>query len=344
MDLAPSLDHSKDLTLQHFAKVAGVGTSRAVFPRDPGIRGHEKGDLGMTRNLIKGAAAVGMAVTLASPLLAQHRGGGSGAGSLPRIDTSKAVTVQGQVVSFLAGYGQGTPELIVRESNGTESTFVLGPFYYLLAQGFTAQAGDLAEINGWACSTCEHAVAVAQVKNLTRGLTLVLRNADGTPVWIGSQGSGARRHLGAGATGVANGSGPSATGCQGAGNGPGMGRNGQGRRHLCDGDGPDLNQAATYAGAVKSFTGGAGEGFPTLVLKTSAGEVSIVLSPYRALLQAGYTPAAGAEVEVKAAPVSVDGVEHWVALVITDVKSGLQIILRDPETGFPIAMGRGFRH
>ena len=91
-----------------------------------------------------------------------------------------------------------------------------------------------------------------------------------------------------------------------------------GGRHLCDGDGPDLTKVATYTGVVKSFTGGAGEGFPTLVLTTSAGEVSIVLSPYRALLQAGYTPVAGAQVEVKAAPVSVDGVEHWVALSVTD--------------------------
>ncbi|MCU0293044.1 MAG: hypothetical protein MUF10_13800 [Thermoanaerobaculaceae bacterium] len=297
----------------------------------------------MTRNLIKGAAAVGMALMVASSVLAQHRGGGPGAGTLPRIDTSKAVTVQGEVVSFLAGYGQGMPELIVRESNGTESTFVLGPFHYLQAQGFTAQAGDRAEINGWACSTCEHAVAVAQVKNLTRNLTLVLRNADGTPVWIGAKGSGARRHLGAGTTGVGSGMAPGATGGQGVGNGPGTGMMRHGGRHLCDGNGPDLTEVATYTGMVKSFTGGSGEGYPTLVLTTSAGEVSIVLSPYRALLQAGYTPVAGAQIELKAAPVTVDGVEHWVALTVTDVASGLQIVLRDPETGLPIAMGRGLR-
>lgn len=297
----------------------------------------------MTRNLIKGAAALGMALMLASSVLAQHRGGGPGAGSLPRIDTSTAVTVQGVVVSFLAGYGQGMPELIVREPSGTESTFVLGPFHYLQAQGFTAQAGDQAEVNGWACSTCEHAVAVAQVKNLTRDLTLVLRNADGTPVWIGGKGSGARRHLGAGTTGAGNGSATGATGGQGVGKGPGGGTMRQGGRHLCDGGGPDLAEAATFTGVVKSFTGGAGVGFPTLVLTTSAGEVSIVLSPYRALLQAGYTPTAGAQVEVKTAPVTADGVEHWVALTVTDVASGLQIVLRDPETGLPIAMGRGFR-
>jgi hypothetical protein len=295
----------------------------------------------MTRNLIKGAAAVGMAITLASSLLAQQRGGGPGTGSLPRIDTSKTITVQGEVVSFLAGYGQGMPELIVRESNGTESSFVLGPFRYLQAQSFTAQAGDRAEISGWACSTCEHAVAVAQVKNLTRNLTLLLRNADGTPVWIGAQGTGVRRHMGAGATGAGNGMGPGSMAGQGVGKGPGTGMMRHGGRHLCDGNGPDLTKVATYTGAVKSFTGGAGEGFPTLVLTTSAGEVSIVLSPYRALLQAGYTPVAGAQVEVKAAPVSVDGVEHWVALVLTDSASGLQVVLHDPETGLPLAMGHG---
>lgn len=150
-----------------------------------------------------------------------------------------------------------------------------------------------------------------------------------------------RRHLGAGTTGAGNGMGPGSMGGQGVGTGPGTGMMRHGGRHLCDGGGPDLTKVATYTGAVRSFTGGAGEGFPTLVLTTSAGDVSIVLSPYRALLQAGYTPAVGAEVEVKAAPVSVDGVEHWVALVLTDSASGLQVVLRDPETGLPLAMGHG---
>jgi hypothetical protein len=298
----------------------------------------------MTRELIKSAVVAGVALTLAGTVFAQQRGGGPGTGSLPRIDTSKTITVQGEVVSFLAGYGQGMPELIVRESNGTESSFVLGPFHYLQAQGFTAQTGDRAEINGWACSTCEHAVAVAQVKNLTRNLTLLLRNADGTPVWIGAQGAGMRRHLGLSTAGAGNGMSPGSMGGQGLGTGPGTGMMRHGGRHLCDGHGPDLTKVATYTGAVKSFAGGAGEGFPTLVLTTSAGEVSVVLSPYRALLQAGYTPAAGAEVEVKAAPVSVDGVEHWVALVLTDSASGLQVVLRDPETGLPLAMGHGCWH
>ena len=186
-------------------------------------------------------------------------------------------------------------------------------------------------------------MAVTQVKNVTRDRTLVLRNLDGTPVWIGAKGSGVRRHLGAGTTGAGNGTATGATGGQGVGKGPGGGTMRQGGRHLCDGGGPDLAEAATYSGVVKSFAGGAGAGYPTLILTISGGDMSILLSPYRALLQAGYIPTAGAQVEVKAAPVTVDGVEHWVALTVTDVASGLQIVLRDPETGLPIAMGRGFR-
>lgn len=293
---------------------------------------------------MKSLVVIGAALVLAASVGAQQRRGATGTGTVPRIDTGAAVTMSGEVVVFLAGYGEGMPELVIRESSGTESTFVLGPFYYLQAQGFTAQPGDLAEVQGWACATCEHGVAVAQVKNLTRSLTLVLRNADGTPAWIGTQNVGVRRRLGAGTSGTGTVAGAQATGSQDTGNGPAAGMRRHGGQGVCSGGGPDLLRAATYAGTVKSFVGGAGEGFPTLVLTSSAGEVTIVLSPYRALLQAGYTLAIGAEVTVKAAPVTVDGVDHWVALTLTDLATGLQVVLRNPETGLPLVAGRGHNH
>jgi hypothetical protein len=260
------------------------------------------------------------------------RGGGSG----PRVDTSKTVTVQGDVVSFQAGLGQGMPELVVREANGNETSFVLGPFRYLESQGFVAQAGDRVEINGYVCPSCESGVAVAQVKNLTRGLTVVLRNADGTPVWIAFAGQNPRRHIGAGTvTGQGTGS------AQGMGPGHGTGATPHHGRQLCGGDGPDLSRTKSLTGSVVSFTGGPGEGLPTLVLAAAQGDVSIVLSPYRALGYAGYTPAVGAQVEVKAAPVTLGGQEHWVALTIKDLASGLEIVFRDAETGLPVIIGRG---
>ncbi|HPC83553.1 MAG TPA: hypothetical protein P5234_09345 [Thermoanaerobaculaceae bacterium] len=288
---------------------------------------------------MKSLVMMGIALVLAVSVGAQQRRGGPGAG--PKIDTSTAFTVQGEVVAFVAGYGEGMPALVVRDSNGTQSTFVLGPFHYLQAQGFTAQPGDLAEVQGWACTTCERGVVVAQVRNVTRNVTVVLHNADGTPAWLGMQGTGVRRRLGAGTPGVGTGSGTQGAAAQGTGNGPAAGVRGRRGQGACGG--PDLLRAATYTGTVKSFAGGAGEGSPTLVLGTSAGDVTIMLSPYRALLEAGYTPASGAQITVNAAPVTVDGSEHWVALSLTDLASGLQVSLRSPETGLPLVVGRGRR-
>jgi hypothetical protein len=284
----------------------------------------------MRNNLFAGAAVTAMAMALALPVAAQQKGAGPGTGSGPRIDTTRPVVVLGEVVSYQAGYGQGTPELVLRDTAGVESVFVLGPFYYLQAQGFVAQVADQVKVSGWACTSCEHAVAVAQVDNLTRSLTLVLRNADGTPVWI-SGGSSPRRHLGAGNTA------PGST--AGQGQLPGTGK--RGGQHLCNGAGPDLTRTAVFKGSIVSFTGGAGVGFPTVVIAATGGEVSVVLSPYYVLVQAGYTPTVGALVEVVAAPVSVDGQEHFVALTFKDVATGLELVLRNVETGRPVVMGHG---
>jgi hypothetical protein len=291
----------------------------------------------MKSSSIFGVATLGMALVLAGPLAAQQVRGGAGDGTGPRVDTSKAFTVQGEVVSFQAAPGQAMPQLTVREASGNETVFVLGPFRYLQAQNFAAQAGDRAEVNGWACSGCEQGAVVAQVKNVTRGLTLVLRNAEGTPVWTGPAGQGVRRHLAGRAAGVGAAQG------LGMGAGQGTGATQRGGRQLCAGGGPDLSRTATFTGAVVSFAGGFGEGFPTLVMSSAQGDVAIVVSPYRALMQAGYTPVAGAQVVVKAAPVSLDGHDHWVALAIKDVATGLEVVLRDPATGLPLVMGRGGR-
>ena len=187
----------------------------------------------------------------------------------------------------------------------------------------------MTEVSGWACASCDQGAVVEQVKNLTRGLTLVLRNADGTPVWGGPGGQGVRRHP----VGYASGAG-AAQGL-GMGAGRGMGAAQRGGRHLCAAGGPDLGRVTTFVGPVVSFTGGPGEGLPTVVVSSAQGEVAIALSPYRALMQASYTPATGAQVEVTAAPVSLDGQDHWVALAIRDVATGVAVTLRDQSTGLP---------
>ena len=273
------------------------------------------------------ALAGAAAMTVAGTAWAQ-RGPGGGAG--PNVDTTTTVVITGEVVRFTAGPGEGTPELVVRQANGTETAFTLGPYRYLEAQSFVAQAGDGVEVTAFPCAGCSSGYAVVEVKNSTRGVTFVLRDTDGTPLWIGPQGQMARRHLAGGAPMQGRGTGMAA-----------MGRRGPGG---CAGMGPDMSRATVFSGPVKAFTGAPGQRFPTLVIGTTGGDASVLLSPYRALIQAGYTPSVGAQVEVKAAPVVVDGQEHWVAITVKDVASGLEVVLRNGQTGLPLVGGRGWAY
>jgi len=108
------------------------------------------------------------------------------------------------------------------------------------------------------------------------------------------------------------------------------------------GSGPDISRSVTVEGTTKSFTGGRGEGRPLLVLATPSGDRQFVLAPWRALAAADAVPAAGTRLAVKAAPVTVDGAEEWVALWVTDLATGKTTTLRDAETGLPLrGQGRG---
>lgn len=256
------------------------------------------------RNLILSTAA---ALLLSAPLVAQPhgpRGGGSPA------QVGSATTVHGTVVAFVAGPGEGSPRLIV-STGKAETTYVLGPYRILAAQGFSAAPGDTVELVVYACTSCEGGVAVGSVRNLTRGLTLTLRDAAGQPTWTGA-GFGGRGGRG----GPGNGS------CVGGVGNP-----------LCAG--PDLARTVVLTGPVLNLEGGFGSGQPVVTLRTSDGDRAVVVAPFRALNRAGLVPAEGMRLEVSAAPVLVDGVESWVALSVKDLATGLTVSLRDAATGRP---------
>lgn len=251
-----------------------------------------------TSNLILSTAA---ALLLSAPLAAQPhgpRGGGSPA------QVGSATTVHGTVVAFVAGPGEGSPRLVV-STGKAEATYVLGPYRVLVAQGFSAAAGDAVELIVYACNGCETGFAVGSVRNLTRGLTLTLRDATGQPTWTGA-GRG----------------GPGAGSCAGNSGNP-----------LCAG--PDLARTSVLTGTALKFEGGFGGGQPVVTLRTSAGDRAVVVAPFRALNRAGLVPAEGMRLEIAAAPVLVDGVESWVALSVKDLATGLTVSLRDATTGRP---------
>ncbi len=292
-----------------------------------------------------------MAVAVAaSGLAGQQRGARDGSG--PLIDTSQLLVFEGTVVQLVAGLGQGMPELDIVTAAGQTLSFVLGPHWYLQANGFAADPGDAVEISAYACALCESAYAVVEVVNASKALTLVLRSEDGTPLWPASGSRAVRRQLGRADSGSGGGNGGSGSG-PGNGTGSGSGGSGQGgsggngngpgQPGGCDAcEPPDLGHVQTFSGTVSAVDVTAGEGTPTVTLATSSGEITFLISPISILTRAAFTFVIGQNVEITAAPIAHEGAETWLALVIKDTATGLTVVLRDPATGLP-PIGRGRR-
>lgn len=275
-------------------------------------------------------AIVMMAVALAVSGLAGQQGGARD-GSGPLINTSELLVFEGTAVQLVAGLGQGMPELEITTAAGQTLSFVLGPHWYLQASGFAAEAGDAVEVSAYACAACESAYAVVKVVNSTKAITLVLRSEDGAPLWTASETRAVRRQLGRAGSGVGSGGGKG-----GSGKGPGQ----PGGCDVCEP--PDLGRVETFTGAVRAVDVNAGEGTPTVTLATTSGEITFLISPYSILMRAAFTFTIGQSIEITAAPVTRDGAQAWLALVIKDSVTGLTVVLRDPATGLP-PIGRGRR-
>ncbi len=288
-------------------------------------------------NKFKTAGLLLLSLAVAGSGFAQNGQRGARDGSGPLIATAETVTTEGVVVQFVAGPSQGMPELQVEDAAGVIHTFVLGPFWYLKEQGFTAQPGDSVIVTAYPCSLCDTGFAVAAVVNVTAGVTLTLRDGDGLPIWPRLQAGGPNAGAGSNGDGAKGQGGATArtvrpvirSGGYGSGTGD----------HLV----PDLSRMTTFAGTVVSSSIQAGTGVATLVLATSGGDVSFLLSPVWVLIRAGFDPAVGDELTITAAPVAIDGQEVWVAIAITDVASGLELVLRDPATGLPVGGQRAGR-
>lgn len=299
-------------------------------------------------------AIVVVALALASAGLAGQQGGARD-GSGPLIDTSQLVVFEGTVVQLVAGLGQGMPELEITTPASQTLSFVLGPYWFLQASGFAADAGDAVEVSAYACTACESGYAVVKVVNTTKAVTLVLRSDDGTPLWTASGTKTLRRQLGRTGSGTGPGTGGNGENGNGPGSGTGPGSGGPGQTgnggpgtgpgqvggcDVCEP--PDLGQVQTFTGTVSSVDVSAGDGTPTVTLATTAGDVTFLISPYSILQRAAFTLTVGQALEITAAPVEHDGVETWLALVIKDTATGLTVVLRDPATGLP-PIGRGRR-
>ncbi|MFA6958462.1 MAG: hypothetical protein WC538_21555 [Thermoanaerobaculia bacterium] len=265
----------------------------------------------------------------------------------PAATLGAEATFAGTVTQFSAAPGAGAPRLVILTDDAHNMTFELGPYWYLQQQKLAAAPNDRVEVVARSCSSCPSGYVAVTVRNLATGVTVALRAADGTPLWAG-QSSGNGQGNGSvnppptcpNGNGSGNGNG-NGNGYSGGNKGAGMG-GGRGQHSgMCNGAGPDMTKAATFEGTVVSFAGGAGAGRPTLVLSTAAGNRTLLVAPYRAVMAAGVTFTSGDKLSVKSAPVVNDGVEEWVVVSFRNVATGFELALRDATTGYPLQGGRG---
>jgi len=252
----------------------------------------------------------------------------------PAVDPSGAITISGPVLSFVAVAGTGHPAMTVNDASRGSTSFVLGPFRYLESVSFSAATGDQVEAVLYPCPLCTSGWVAARVDNLSNGSSAVLRGADGMPLWnAGGMGQGGGRGAARRANGRTGPAGMSSAGVARLGT----------RARACGGNGLDMSAVATASGTVAAFSGGPGQGTPTLTLHTADGDLDLMVSPYRTLAAADLSLDNGRALKVAYAPVAGTDGEVLAALSVTDSATGVSVQLRDSTTGMPLAGGFGRR-
>ncbi len=227
---------------------------------------------------------------------------GTPAAPVHQLDPAQVVVISGTVDAVNIDYAMKHPSIVVQGK-----TIELGPLFYLTEKGFEVEKGQSVDVKAAPCFDPDNTTLFAlEITNRTLGTTLVLRDADGTPLWV-SRGS----------RGMAKGRG-NGQGNGGPGNGPAVGG------AACF----DSASITTVTGTVKSVSMGVGIRMPALVLATPSGDLTIKIGPERILLEAGFTIEAGETLTVKYGKTTCT--EELVALVLT-ATDGSSITLRNDD-------------
>ncbi len=97
------------------------------------------------------------------------------------LDLAAAVTVAGVIDKVTLGMGIRMPSVVVKTADGKLVTIVIGPERVLLENDFELNPGEWVSILAAPCAYRDELVALS-ITNAA-GLTLKLREEDGTPAW-----------------------------------------------------------------------------------------------------------------------------------------------------------------
>jgi len=198
-------------------------------------------------------------------------------------------------------------DLVIETSDGEALTVGTGPSY-MASQGFTLQAGEHVQVQGyWEGSEFK----ASQVTRLADGQTIALRDESGRPAW-----AGAGRNAQVGSQG---------------------GYGGQGRDDA-PGDGTGTGQANVEAWLTVQGTVVAADA-DALVVQTAGGEqVTVENRPWWFAQEQGFSAQAGDQVTL----VGFYEGDAFEVGQIDDATNGQTVLLRD-DNGRPLWAGRGRR-
>ncbi len=119
-----------------------------------------------------------------------HYGRGAGAQAncpQPGIDLANKVSLEGTVESVNMGPGQGFPSFILVLSDGKKATILSSPYRALMNANYSIRANDRMSVLAYPSLQVNDTYVAAELKNLTTGTVLTLRDENGLPV-VGTHG------------------------------------------------------------------------------------------------------------------------------------------------------------
>lgn len=142
----------------------------------------------MNHSFFSGICALVLLLVLTGPALAQQRGEGRNAASR-MFDASTVETVRGMITrvdSVKSSRGPSMGMHVQLQTNGDTLAVHLGPRWYLEEQSFAPQVDDTLAVRG-SRVTMRGAPALIAAEVHHGDRTLVLRDAEGRPVWRGQR-------------------------------------------------------------------------------------------------------------------------------------------------------------
>lgn len=269
-------------------------------------------------NLLAGMLALG--------IILMTMGAGQAQTNAP---AANLVNLQGVVENVGMGVGLEFPTFTLSLGTGGTATVITGPYYFLLDSGFEIGVGDRMAVVARPSLWHENTFVAVELTNLTTLQTLVLRAANGRPVWTNRGGPGQ--------PGGPNGF-PAGPGTRGN---PGKGEGGP-----PEAGGPsivDPTVMISIEGVVVRTDIAPGAQYPSFVLvRDDRVKVSIMTGPYHYLAEWDFRISIGDRIKALAFPSSWPD-SSYVAVELTNVTTSKSITLRDAE-GTPLWIGQGARN